>query len=705
MTVKELRLILGKPKEIATREFEIVKNMAAIVSRSDHSTVGRELVLRALEHRALFKVGRPILEALTRAIGLFPYIDPEQLDLRDRIAFEFHRPLNMADDFVFHREQAEVYRRLLAGDSVILSAPTSFGKSRIIDAVIATEKFDQVAVIVPTLALIDETRRRLSEFSDRYKIVSHLSQKPHKKNIFIFTAERAVAYKDFPKIQFFVIDEFYKINAFKEDDTRTVALNVAFQRLLRMGGQFFMLGPNVDRIPDGIQDKYRCYFYPTSFTTVVAEHRKIPDGQDEWRRLLTLCKELKDPTLIFCRSPARVNEVADRLLKEGIGRKVDDLANAQEWAARIYHPEWIWGRALDQGIGIHHGRLPRALAQFTVRMFNELKLRFLICTSTLIEGVNTKAKNVVIFDNQIAREQIDFFTFNNIKGRSGRMFEHFIGHVYLFAEPPQESLPFVDFPIFSQDESTPDSLLVHIDNKDLRPSARERMQKWSDQNVLPLEIIRDNATIEPQAQIDLALKIASEAAGASKLLAWHQTPSWDQLQYACKLIWEYLIGVKRSRGGVFSHKQLAFKIRQLHDVPLCADRVQLELVPGQYAARSPDEAVERVLQFERTWAGFEFPRYLMALSRIQEHVLKSLGYSFGDFGHFASAVECLFRNPVVAALDEYGIPTQLAERIQGTLGSEDDLDLALLNLKKADLTKVKLDPFERELLADAQKAL
>ncbi len=95
----------------------------------------------------------------------------------------------------------------------------------------------------------------------------------------------------------------------------------------------------------------------------------------------------------------------------------------------------------------------------------------------------------------------------------------------------------------------------------------------------------------------------------------------------------------------------------------------------------------------------------MALSRIQAHVLNKIGYPCGDFTFFASEVECLFRNPVIAALDEYGIPATLAKQIQRLLATENDLDVALANLKKADFTEMKLDPFERELLIDAQKAL
>lgn len=701
MSIKELRSILDSPEKITENEFDIVKNIGLLVNDPNRSDIGRELILRALECRNQFRMTSSVLEALTRAVGLFPYNDIEKLDLRDRIAYEYHRPLNMGDDLVFHREQAEIYQRLLAGDSVILSAPTSFGKSRIIDAMIATSKFNQIAVIVPTLALIDETRRRLSGFSDQYKIVTHLSQRPGKRNIFVLTAERAVSYEDFPKIEFFVIDEFYKIDALDEDNDRTVALNIAFQRLLKMGGQFYMLGPNVERVPVGIQEKFRCYFYSTHFTTVVAEHRRVAGKGHELERLAALCDSFDEPTLIYCRSPHRVNEVAKMLLDKDIGIEVKELSAASEWAGKIYHPDWIWGLGLVKGIGIHHGRLPRALAQYTVRAFNDLKLRFLICTSTLIEGVNTKAKNVVIFDNKIARENIDYFTFNNIKGRSGRMFEHFIGHVYLFAEPPEERLPFVDFPLFSQDERVPDSLIIHIEENDLNENARERTEKWTDQNILPISIIRQNATVDPSKQIALAKQIKDNPNFASKFLTWNKIPSAEQLRYVCELIWEFLVDTSRSKGGVFSYKQLAFKIWQLRRVESSSERVRQELRPGKYAAKTPDEAVERVLQFERVWAGFEFPRYLMALSRIQEHVLDSLGLPTGDYSYFASRVECFFKNPVVAALDEYGIPLQVAERIQSVLGTTDDLDLALRNLKNANFTDLGFMGFELELLTDA----
>ena len=177
-------------------------------------------------------------------------------------------------------------------------------------------------------------------------------------------------------------------------------------------------------------------------------------------------------------SPARASEVAKRLVAAGLGSENERLRDAAESIAATYHPEWHFGKALSRGIGIHHGRIPRSLAQFAVRRFNEGEIRFLACTSTLIEGVNTKARNIIIFDNTINREEIDLFTFNNIKGRSGRMFQYFVGHVYVFHSDPEAELPFVDVPVFSQSSNTPNSLLIQMDENDLTEDSRTRRRRF-----------------------------------------------------------------------------------------------------------------------------------------------------------------------------------------------------------------------------------
>jgi hypothetical protein len=703
MNFEGIRSLLRSPEAIRDQAFSILHSMSCLSAVPEETEHAHELVLRALEHSDQFGRAQPVLAALARSAGLFPYLREDTLSLKDSLAYEFHRPVNMRDDFVFHRKQAEVFRRLLGGESIVLSAPTSFGKSRIVDAIIASEKFTTIVIIVPTLALIDETRRRLSSFSDRYKIVAHLTQKPADKTIFIFTAERAVSYEEFGRVQFFVIDEFYKLGALSEDSARTVALNQAFYKLRKHGAQFYLLGPSVQNIPKGIEQAYRCTFYATKYATVVSDQVRVEGAKkDDIKRLTELCATLKEPTLIFCKSPARVNLVARALIATSAA-SFGLLKPASDWIARHYHPDWVLPVSLEHGVGIHHGKLPRSLAQYIVRMFNSLNLRFLVCTSTLIEGVNTKAKNVIVFDNQIARKNIDFFTFNNIRGRSGRMFEHFVGNVYLFHEPPTEELPFVDFPLFSQTSTVPTSLLLQMDGRDLSQASGERLRQFREQKLLPLETLQENSSIAPEAQLQMARDLMDRPIDSISVLNWNGLPTHAQLLATCKLIWDHF--VQKGSAVVRSADQLAFRIGRLRTRPEARSRILEEMTPGPFAAESADVAVERVLDFDRTWAGYEFPRFLAAASKIQQSILPRRGIRAGEYTHFASLCESLFQPAFVAALDEYGVPSQIGARLTEAIGNPHSLDEALERFSRLDLSKIRLDPFELELVLDAQRGV
>lgn len=702
MTEKEIRKALSTEAYIEEHAFELLHNISCYVNDPNLEEIGREFVLRALEKRDSFRTQWRILDSLTRQVGLFPYLEPHDLSFRDFIAYEFHRPPSMEESFVFHRAQAEIYHRLIGGENVILSAPTSFGKSRIIDALIATDRYKDIAVIVPTIALIDETRIRLSVFSDKYKVITQLNQKPGEHNIFIFTPERLNAYEGLPAIDFFVIDEFYKIGALNEDETRTIALNQAFYRLFKGGGQFYLLGPNIKQIPDGVEHNFRCFFYSTTFSTVVSELIPIYETGDELQQLIVLAKGIEDQTLIFCRSPKRVNDVAKLLSDRCVCEPQYDLSDAVNWLSEHYHKDWILPVALSKGIGIHHGRLPRSLTQYIVRCFNEGKLKFLICTSTLIEGVNTKAKNMIILDNVIGRQKYDFFTFNNIKGRSGRMFHHFVGRVYVFHQPPQEELPLVDFPLLTQGDSTPESLLIQLEKEDLKEQSKKRLSRIFEQSTLPLELIKQNSGIDPEAQLKLADFLAGIVLKEAVLLFWKHLPSWDELNFVCHLIWDYLWG-RSGRSGVYSGNQLVYKTFSLMQNPSIRSRMEAEFKPGPYAAKTVDEAMERVFEFDRNWAGFELPRLLMAVSRIQDFVLKSKFGNSGDYSFFASRLECLFRNPVTLMLDEYGLPMQISDKINKIVQFSEDIDEAIQQCKKLRTEDLGLQGFELSLFSEVRK--
>lgn len=699
MNAEQIKVELSKPDGIPGQAFTLLKELSRLYNSGNENT-SRDLVLHALEHRDAFGPFQEILDALVRELGLFPYLRPKSLPLLDAIAYEYHRPVPYDEPVVFHREQAEVYRHLINGRNVILSAPTSFGKSKIIDAIISSDRYDNIVIIVPTIALIDETRRRLARFSNVYKVITQVSQEPSRRNVFVFTAERANIYEALPKVDFFVIDEFYKIGALSEDRKRTIALNQTFYKLSKGRAQFYLLGPCVQKIPDGFEQQFRCQFYPTTFSTVATEVIRVNSGSDDLRALVDVVKRLGgEPTLIFCKSPKRVNEVAQALLQSAVRRTHPRDAAAASWMQANFHEEWSVPRAVNHGIGVHHGKLPRSIGQYMVRAFNGDRINVLACTSTLIEGVNTKAKNVIIFDNTIAKQKFDFFTFNNIKGRSGRMFKHFVGRVFLFHEPPNEQLPFIDFPVFTQSEDTPDSILMQMEDEDLTSKSRDRIEPFKKQRELPVDLLQRHSSLEPEDLLNLAGRILKCTQDERKLLSWTGFPRWENLKFVCELAWEYLI--KRGQAGVFSGSQMALKVSRLRDTPDIKRRILDELSPGRYAAANVDEAVERVLEFDRTWASFELPRILRAMSDVRRHILGGSG----DYSYFAAQLESLFRSPFHVALEEFGIPLQVSDKLEPALRGVTTIDEVLLRLKRLDIGRWNLDAFERELVVDCQRAL
>ena len=136
----------------------------------------------------------PLVNRLIRDVGLYPYIDVATAGWEDRYVHEaFKTDVGESAPVTLHLEQRRLLDGLLSGRNIAVSAPTSFGKSFVIDAFIALKHPRNVVILVPTIALADETRRRLQrKFGDSYKIITTADQPIALANIFIFPQERAI---------------------------------------------------------------------------------------------------------------------------------------------------------------------------------------------------------------------------------------------------------------------------------------------------------------------------------------------------------------------------------------------------------------------------------------------------------------------------------------------------------------------------------
>jgi helicase conserved domain protein len=701
MKKEELRNILRRKFSADADRFQIIKEVAILVVTEQ--SVGQEFVLRLLSRIEDFQGMESMIHSLVRQVGLFPYLEEENLSLKDTIAYEIHRPSGFKENIVFHHVQAEVYYTLLRGENVVLSAPTSFGKSLIIDSICASQKHSNIFIIVPTIALIDETRKRLSKFKDSYKIITHPSQSFSQRNIFILTQERALEIIPDVNVDFFVIDEFYKLSPQKTDEERCHILNQVFYMLVKKDAQFYLLGPNIEEVTPSLLDNVKYELIITDYKTVVSERHRVnlKNGENSIERLLELSSSLDDPTLIFCQSPASANKVAQAFFNSNKFERTDENQNLANWLRSNYHSQWILPYCLEYGIGIHHGKIPRAIAQKCIKLFNEGKIRYLICTSTLIEGVNTKAKNVIVYDNKIAKTKIDYFTFNNICGRSGRMFSHFIGHIYLFHEPPVAELPLVDFPIFSQANDVPEKLLINVDIEDLNESSKSKLNKYFEQDVLSQETLRKNSYIDLDKQLELASFIQSKLNRVYNLMKWEQYPTNEQLKSACRLIWNYFVSSRKRIYGVSSGEQLHFRLNQFRGAKniknFIATIIEAENAQTPEAVNS---AIELAFDIQRHWINYLFPRYLMSLGDIANDIFKKNNLPLCDYSYFASLVECYFMSPYVIPMDEYGLPIQISKRIGDIINISPDMDEALKQLSNFTPTQELFSDIEREFIEE-----
>lgn len=696
--------------------FQLLAEISRICS--SNADMGRELVIRMLEvQEKLSHDYRKIIDDLAMQVGLYPYVSDsnalEGLSLRNALMHAAHRADGMMVDYVLHTSQARVLRRLLDGESVILSAPTSFGKSLLIDVIISAKNFNNVVLIVPTLALVEETRRRMSRFIDDYSIITSSNQRISERNIFVFTQERFLSMEsEIPKIDFFAIDEFYKLSI-SNDGGRSTLLNQAFLRLSRTGAQFYLLGPSIQAIPEMVEERLNCRFMIEDFQTVAIELYFLKKKPSKEESLANLLDEIDGQTMIYCQSPAGTRKLLKSYLSLRNLEKTKDeeLIEAAKWTSENYHDEWLVSIALQHGIGIHHGRLPRSLGRFMIRAFEEGKLKVLLCTSTLIEGVNTSAKNVIIFDSKLNRKPLNFFTFNNIRGRSGRMFRHFVGNVFVFDTPPQEELPFVDMPAINPGESTPSSLLINLSPENVPAFLAGKVDNLLNQKYLPRDILIRNSGIEPEYLLDTAKYLFELNVRDIDKFVWSSKPQYEDILLTSKVIWEQLGGVAAAKqGSMHSAEMMTWWVWELYksqNVPRFRRKMIDSQINNERKAISPDDAVENVLSFIRGWASFNYPKYLIALNELTNHVLISRGLKPCNYNPFAATIEHLFQPSSFSALEEYGLPTEISEKLlNGRLFSKDDgLDVVVNNLRNKELSRFANGIFERRVIEDFQKGI
>lgn len=743
MEIDDIINLLSNSITLSTNDsFHIAGLCSIYLDSIPNEDDGRRIIINVLDNWKKIPIEtHELWTDLIEIAGFYPYLEKDKDKLRlsstsSLLRKEYHSSKNLKGKY-FQEEQKKILDLLNKKKNLVVSAPTSFGKSLLIEEIVASKKFKNIVIIQPTLALLDETRKKLNKYSDNYKIIVRTSQECSDElgNLFLLTAERVHEYGEFPKIDFLVVDEFYKLSS-QRGDTRADVLNNAFYRLYKkFRCQFYLLGPNIDNISPGFEKKYNAIFYKTNYSLVDCFVEDITDDKgnfikNESEREKALFKllesKINEQTIIYCSSPDRAMKIANKFNNHLLENKIKILKNNLpiiEWISENISRRWTFSSILKKRIGIHVGSLPKHITTSIIDYFNSNELSYLFCTTTIIEGVNTSAKNIVFYDKKKGADvPIDYFDYSNIKGRSGRLMIHYTGIMYNFNPIPQKNNLIIDIPFHQQNPINPE-VLINIDDDDVIDRESSDFKFINSFTIEEKNLFKQNS-ITIQGQKELYDYLDKNIYKAYKYLNWTDFPTYEQLNFVIKLCWDYIKSSKEKITPVYSSKQLCkftydyvLNKQKLKDIiikkykehktsytsvknnepPEWMKKHTINFYRNTTLKELREKSIIESFKLKKNCFEFKLPKWLKTIHSIQEYVCKKYNLKPGNYLHYSSLIENEFIPDNLAILTEYAIPISAIRKLGDFIPDDIEEDKILDYIKsKKILSKANLIDYEKE---------
>lgn len=407
------------------------------------------------------------------------------------------------EELYLNRFQSDLISALSTYSQVAVSAPTSAGKSFIVERWIS-ESFlkdsnTDIALIVPTRALIHQMevdmRKLFSGEEYRHIEIITVPNKEFitedKSNLFIFTQERFHSFlsqeNNSNRISSIVVDEAQKIS----DGSRGILLQQVIEEAARRNpnSKIIFLTPATKNPEILFTPSNRKSTVVTSGEVTVGQNlywiSQLPRKPKEWEIFLSRdANQYKVGTFEIPNSPKsnieRLSYLAHHIGGDDIGNIVyvngaadsekcamqlsklmepkeftasEKLIELAKFCAQVIHPKYSLTETLKNGVAFHYGNMPLIIRSEIEDLFSRGEIRFLVCTSTLIEGVNTACRNLFVRGPQRGQgNKMDSIDFWNLAGRAGRWGKEFEGNIFcidtnkpdiwLHGTPPQEKTKF-----------------------------------------------------------------------------------------------------------------------------------------------------------------------------------------------------------------------------------------------------------------------
>lgn len=378
-----------------------------------------------------------------------------------------------------NRFQKNVYEIQKINDTISISAPTSAGKSFILCTILLEallEKPQNIVYIVPTRALISQVESDLSNLVKKHALqqtVSISTVPPQddidttKSNVFVFTQERLHWFLMSGKqisLNMLIIDEAHKI----EDGNRGILLQQKLEEVVQVNNniKIYFSSPftsNPEILLENVQNSSKKDKVNTQFVSVnqnLIYVSQLPRKPKEWQlSLSTIDSTIILGTINLADRPTnglkKIVLVSEQISNNELGNIIysNGAADAEKTALLLYestpqsemtekvleliklvkktiHRDYALAKVLKKGIAFHYGNMPLLVRREIENLFSAGEIKYLVCTSTLLEGVNLPAKSIFIRKPTRGRANpLNSNDFWNLAGRAGRWGKEYSGNI------------------------------------------------------------------------------------------------------------------------------------------------------------------------------------------------------------------------------------------------------------------------------------
>lgn len=427
-----------------------------------------------------------VAEAVLVQLGNFPGIRTLQKGAGSRYALPLSRgTLRIAKevlqrtnkgDAILTDTQYAITEKMRGEDFFSFSGPTSLGKSFIIkDALYDIVRRDElnghcVVVLVPTKALIGQTaadlRTLLAEVPEvnvaTYPSLPKLLLQKYRRTIFVLTPERLLRYLANPvrEIDYLIVDEAQKVIT-KNDARSSLYYHAIVEATRRFATKLVFASPSIEnpelflelfgRATNGAltvrertvaQQRYfvdlvaKKQYYFSGLDAKPQELDEAPDQSNVVDFILSRSGDRK--AIIYINGSQKSAEFALRLAERRSKVKDDKVDDLIKHVREHVHKDYFLGSTLKRGVAFHHGKMPHEVRERVEQAFAdpESPIQFVVCTSTLLEGVNLPAKNIFVLSDKHGNSTFSKIDFENLAGRAGRLTYDFSGNVVCVREEP-----------------------------------------------------------------------------------------------------------------------------------------------------------------------------------------------------------------------------------------------------------------------------